>query len=293
MQNDKPLFVIITRNHNRYLLTCEFIESIEKISYKNKKIIIVDDGSTDDSGTRIKKEYKERVEVIFTKKYVEYCKGLNFGIRYAIQNFNPDFFFLINNDTKNFSENYFDVALNSFIENPKIGKFGSSVYDYEGGKRGGGNLMNKLGVDLVTPTEGYIIPRAVFEKIGIFDEALVRYFEDLDLIKRMHDNDYVTFADKSISFDHLGGGTTKNMPFVRNYYRVRNLLWFIKRYGKELTFRKRIILFKSYFGTHYYNFISPLKKLKLIMSIKVLASIIWGLLIGVFTSWKPKTNINE
>ena len=81
MQNEKPLFVIITRNHNRYLLTCEFIESIEKIYYENKKIIIVDDGSTDNSGARIKKKYKERVEVIFTNKYIEYCKGLNFGIR--------------------------------------------------------------------------------------------------------------------------------------------------------------------------------------------------------------------
>ena len=50
MKNEKPLFVIITRNHNRYLLTCEFIESIEKIYYENKKIIIVDDGSTDNSG---------------------------------------------------------------------------------------------------------------------------------------------------------------------------------------------------------------------------------------------------
>jgi len=293
MKNEKPLFVIITRNHNRYLLTRNFIESIEKINYKNKIIVIVDDGSTDDSGIRIKEEYKERVEVIFTKKYVEYCKGLNFGIRYAIQNFNPDFFFIVNNDTKNFSENYFDVALNSFIENPKIGKFGSAVYDYEGGKRGGGDLINKLGVDYVTPTEGYIIPRAVFEKIGLFDEALVRYFEDLDLIIRMYNNDYITYADKSIKFDHLGGGTTKNMPYVRNFYRVRNLIWFIKRHCKKFTFKNKLILFKGGMGNHYYNFIIPLKKLKLITSFKVLVSIILGLLMGVFASWKPKTNINE
>ena len=36
MKNSKPLFAVITRNHNRYNLTSEFIESIEKIAYKNK-----------------------------------------------------------------------------------------------------------------------------------------------------------------------------------------------------------------------------------------------------------------
>ena len=153
--------------------------------------------------------------------------------------------------------------------------------------------MHKLGVDLVTPTEGYVIPLSVFKKIGLFDESLVRYYEDLDLIKRMHDNGYITFADKAISFDHLGGGTTKNMPFVRNYYRVRNLLWFIKRYGKEFTLSKKFSFFKGYGGVHYYNFINPLKKFNFIMSLRVLASIILGLLVGAITNWKPKTNINE
>ena len=101
-KKNNPLFTIVTRNHNRYLLTKTFIEEVEKIQYDNKNIIVVDDGSTDGSGKKIKNEFKKRVKVIFLDKYVEYCIGLNAGIRFAIKNYNTDYFFIVNNDTRNF-----------------------------------------------------------------------------------------------------------------------------------------------------------------------------------------------
>jgi GT2 family glycosyltransferase len=274
-------------------MTKEFISSIQKIDYSNKRLIIVDDGSKDNSGIKLKQEFKHEIEVIFTNRYIEYCKAFNFGIRHAINTGDADYFFIINNDTKNFSSDYFKVANKAFENISNIGKFGSAVFDYEGKRRGGGDLMYKLGIELVTPTEGYIIPRKVFEEIGLFDEALTRYFEDLDFIKRLHDNGYITHSDTSISFDHLGGGTTKNKPYVRNFYRVRNLLWFIKRYGKSFSLKEKFNYFKSYGGTHYYNFIKPIKALKLITSLRVLFSIIFGLIMGIFTNWNPKTALNK
>lgn len=292
-QPNPPCYVIIARNHNRYEMTKEFICSIQRIDYSNKRIIIVDDGSKDDSGIKLKEEFKNDIDVIFTNRYIEYCKALNFGIRHAIKTGDADYFFIVNNDTKNFSPDYFNAANKAFGKIPNIGKFGSAVFDYEGKRRGGGDLMHKLGIELVTPTEGYIIPRKVFEEIGLFDESLTRYFEDLDFIKRLHDKGYITYSDTSISFDHLGGGTTKNKPYVRNFYRVRNLLWFIKRYGKSYSLKEKFNYFKSYGGTHYFNFINPLKELKLITSLRVLLSIILGLVLGILTNWKPNTEINK
>ena len=286
-----PLFTVVTRNHNRYNLTKTFIEEIENIDYPNKNILIIDDGSTDGSGERIQKEFKDRVRVIFSKKYVEYCKGLNIGIRYALENFSTDYFFIINNDTRNFSKNYFYKSLEYFNKYDNIGKFGSLVFDYDKKPRGGGALMHKLGVDLVTPTEGYIIPTKVFQKIGLFDESLVRYFEDLDLIIRMNRNNLITIADKTISFEHLGGGTTKHMPFVRNFYRVRNLIWFIKRHLKDEPFLKKLRYFKGYMRNHYLNLLDPLKKLHFFHAFKVLVSIILGVIMGIVKSWNPKIKI--
>ena len=151
--------------------------------------------------------------------------------------------------------------------------------------------MNKLGVDLVTPTEGYIIPSKIFKKIGIFDESLVRYFEDLDLIIRMKEYGFKTVADKSISFEHLGGGTTKNMPFVRNFYRVRNLIWFIRRYLKDEKLILKFIYFRGYMKNHYYNLINPLKKFQLLHATKVALSILLGIFLGLIVSWKPKIKL--
>jgi GT2 family glycosyltransferase len=286
-----PKYIVIARHHNTFTMTCQFIDEINKIDYENKEILIVDDGSTDKSGLMIKNKYSNDVTVIHSKEYLKYCKGFNYGIRYALNNSSADYFFIVNNDTRNFSKDYFTVANKNFKEYENIGKFGSVCYDYDGNVRSGGELMHKIGINLVTPTEGYIIPRKVFEKIGLFDESLVRYYEDLDLIKRMYDHNFITHCDTSISFEHLGGGTTKNKHFLRNYYKVRNLIWFLKRYGKNVSMPQKYKYLKAYGGTHVYNLIKCVKKLEFMNSIIILYSILLGLSIGFMTKWKPKTDI--
>ena len=64
-KKNNPLFTIVTRNHNRYLLTKTFIEEVEKIQYDNKNIIVVDDGSTDGSVKKLKMNLRKELKLYF------------------------------------------------------------------------------------------------------------------------------------------------------------------------------------------------------------------------------------
>ena len=111
------MFVIVTRNHNRYEMTLNFINEINKIQYLNKRIVVVDDGSNDNSGNQLLEYFEDQIDVIFLKKYVEYCIALNYGIKFAIKKYDVDYFFIVNNDTKNFSPNFFKKALDKYTGN--------------------------------------------------------------------------------------------------------------------------------------------------------------------------------
>jgi GT2 family glycosyltransferase len=281
--NKEPVLYIVMRNHNAFELTNTCLKSIYSCSYVNKKIIVVDDGSSDDSGIRLQEEYSELI-VLTSDKYIEYCRGLNMGIRYALKN-QADFIFVVNNDTDNFSSNYFEVLIDSFKNSPNIGLVGSLVYDYDGNKRSAGTPNTRLGVYVDTPTEGYMFSRKVLTTVGLLDEQLVRYFEDFDYLIRMRNLGFESYFERSVQFDHLGGGTSKKQVFTPNFYRVRNLLWFIKRYGKDKSLKWKLINFKGFMRKHIMLILANFRKGRVIKALAISIVVVLGLIAGLFTKW--------
>ena len=130
-----PKVAVVILNWNGYEDTIECLESLRQITYSNYSTIIVDNASSDTSLEKIRKYCKGEIEVksAFFKhslinkpvKIVEYTKeqckkiefnsaevvlikndknygfaeGNNIGIRYGLNNLNPDYFLLLNNDT--------------------------------------------------------------------------------------------------------------------------------------------------------------------------------------------------
>ena len=69
--------VIRTFNESKYINIC--LNTIEKQSYKNFEIIIIDSGSTDDTIAKIKSRKNIKYYVFKQKNYIP-GKALNFGI---------------------------------------------------------------------------------------------------------------------------------------------------------------------------------------------------------------------
>lgn len=169
----KPLVSIIILNWNGWEDTIECLESLYQIDYANYEVVLVDNGSEDDSIGKIK-EYcrgKLKVKSIFFQYYqnnkpikvFEYSKketetkkltiikndknygfaeGNNIGINHALNVLNPDYILLLNNDTV-VDKEFLNELVQSMEKNPKIGFAGPKTYYYNyNGKK---NVINFAG----------------------------------------------------------------------------------------------------------------------------------------------------
>ena len=287
--DETPLVYIVTANYNNFNATSEFINSLRKLTYPNYHIVVVDDYSTDGSVNKLAKAFPE-ITLIKNKKNLSMCKSFNNGFREALKN-GAEYIFLVGNDTSGFSPDYLEKIVETFEDDNNIGMVGSLCYDYEGGIRSEGIAKDRFGVAMDVPTEGHVIKREVFEKIGLLDEKLVIYYDDIDFITRLQEAGYETKSISSVSFAHLGGGSTSKIPFKRNYYRVRNGIWFMRRYCGGKPFNWKIIQFMIAMEPHIQQLVKSIIHLEFKKFVIIGFAIVLGLGAGFMIKWKPEVAI--
>ena len=198
MVSDKISIVILNWNGKNDTIPC--LESVTKIDYPNYDIIVVDNGSNDDSVKEIKSKFSE-VVVLETGKNLGYAGGNNYGMRYALNN-GADHILLLNNDTVVDPQLLNEFAIAS--ENVKDGGiFSAKIYYYSHPERiwyAGATWNNKI-LGFVHDGQGkidaedkynsikktdyasgcaFFIKREVLTKIGFFDERFFLIFEETD-----------------------------------------------------------------------------------------------------------------
>jgi GT2 family glycosyltransferase len=244
---------IIVLNWNGKEDTIECIKSLDEIEYENYKIVIVDNGSGDNSVSDIKNIFPD-INVIENNKNLGFAGGNNIGIDFAMAN-NADYILLLNNDTivdKNFLSELIDVG----ESDEKIGLLGPKTYFYSDPKRiwfAGGrvNWMKNSGshvgieeidhgqydkirqVDYLTGC-CLLIKRQVIEKVGKLSEDYFLYYEDTDLSLRAKNSEYECIYVPKSKIYHKVSRSTKPGSSSYIYYHTRNGLALSKRNGSFL-----------------------------------------------------------
>lgn len=109
-----PLVYIVILNWNGWSITLECLQSLDALDYPNYRVLVVDNGSTDDSVARLKLSRPD-LELIETGKNLGFTGGCNAGIENALGQ-DPDYILLFNNDAKakpDMLKHLLDVAINT------------------------------------------------------------------------------------------------------------------------------------------------------------------------------------
>lgn len=264
---EKIALVILNWNGKENTIDC--LKSISGLSSGNFNLetIVVDNNSTDNSVSEIKKEFP-KVEIIQNPQNFGFAKGNNTGIQKALDD-KADFIMLLNNDTileKNCLKNILEAAKN----NPQYSIFAPKIYFeknyefhksrykenekgkviwYAGGIIDWNNLYGQhRGVDEVDhgqydkdrETEfatgaAMFVKKEVFEKIGLLDEKYFLYYEDTDFCVRAKKSGFKILFTPNAVLWHKNAGSSASGSSLQDYYITRNRLIFGFKYGRIKT----------------------------------------------------------
>lgn len=134
-------FVVLHYNAINETIAC--VESIIKnIDTDNFKVVLVDNGSPNKTGIRLKQYFKlnKYVDIILNKKNLGFAKGNNIGINYARNILKANYICCLNNDTLLEQSDFFNTIQETYLAtgaaligpqvikaNGKVQKFASKI----------------------------------------------------------------------------------------------------------------------------------------------------------------------
>lgn len=243
---------ILVVNYNKYEDTIDCVASILKSETTEQyKIVVIDNASSNDSLERLQilKE-NGKVVLLTAEENKGYCAGNNIGIKYAFENFNPDFIWILNPDTlvekdtlqklHDFAAKKDDLGIlgNKLVYYPDTqylqGLGGSDIRIQKGGKFAPGKhfyhmypantvLPEVVSVDLIIGASMYI-PANVFKTIGFMDERFHLYGDETEFCCRAAKFGFRNYAISSATVYHKEGWRQAPQKQIAVYYTARNLL---------------------------------------------------------------------
>lgn len=223
--------VIPNLNGEAYLRAC--LDSLRRQSAGAFPVIVVDNGSTDGSVELLRKEYPEVTLRTLDQNY-GFCKAVNIGIRMA----DTPFVLLLNNDTR-CEASFVEELVKTMRREKRCFSCASKMVRMAapGQMDNGGDLYCALGWAFARgkgkPEGRYrkecrifsacagaaIYRRAVFDEIGLFDEAHFAYLEDVDVGYRARIAGYCNYYNPKAVVHHAGSATSGSMY---NTFKVRH-----------------------------------------------------------------------
>ena len=245
---DNLKITIVILNWNGYEDTSECIISLQKITYDNYQIVVVDNGSDVEDINRLKNNFPN-VKILRSDVNLGFTGGNNLGIKNSFEK-KIDFILLLNNDTI-VEPNFIQPLLDIFENNPNVGIVAPQINYFdepkkvwtEGGRiskiRGSGFAYSERYDDgkikddkEVTFVSGccMLIKKEIFEKVGVFDDNFFLYVEDADLCYRTTQAGYkIIVSHNSKIYHKVSSSTKENLSLLPLYYVTRNRLYFASK----------------------------------------------------------------
>lgn len=241
-------------------------ESLSLQTFRDFKVILVDNGSSDSSVDFTEKYYPDYTVIKLESNY-GFSKAVNIGIIHSLKEKDTEYIVLLNNDIE-ISNNFIEMGIKTFEEIKDAGFIAVKMLNFfERDKIDdtGDFIKSKGGSPVVRgrgekDTGQYDKPEYVFGacagaafyrkelflKEGMFDEDFFAYLEDVDLSFRFQLAGYKCYYNPKIICYHKRGETTKKFSGWETYYSEKNLVSLrLKNYPLEIYLKYSPLFFIS------------------------------------------------
>ena len=278
---DTKLYIIII-NWNGYVDTEECLVSLIEHVKLPIQIVVVDNGSRNDEGQRLKDEFPN-IHLISNESNIGFCGGNNAGIKYSLKQKDCSHIMLLNNDTV-VRDNFIDSLLAYARSHPmsavspvvllaRTGNIQST-----GGKMVYGATINsnagrtiKQITDLIIKPDFLVgtcilTSRETYELVGLLDERFFAYMEDVDWSwrARQHGIELSVVTSSRVLHKHSMSTATN---YKKAYYLARNRFLLMTKYYSGVGCWRRIL-----FG----QFTQLINDIRIYRSIAFIQSVVEG-----------------
>lgn len=271
------MIAIVIPVHNRVHLTLQCLTSLARQTYREFRILLIDDGSTDGTNEVVKRHFPE-LEVLHGDGNLWWTKATNFGISHVLQELGDgDYILTLNNDLV-VPNDYLEKMISCAARHPQA-ILGSLSVDKKDKNRilwAGSTELPMLRQSILSgiwqvnelPGRGMLIPVSVFTEVGLFDDKdFPQYAADYDFSLRAKKQGYSLFlcCDTEVMSENFGGMQVNTwreffraLADIHSRYCLRVKWKFIRRHKRYWPLQIIVDLLRTSGGTALY--LSGLKK---------------------------------
>ncbi len=249
-----PLISIIIPNKDQVESLDKCLESIEKSSYKNYEIIIVENNSTEDATfAYYKKIESDTIRIVYWPDEFNYSAINNFGVKHA----RGDYLLLLNNDVEVITTDWLE-ELTANCQRKDVGIVGARLYypddtiQHAGIVIGIGGVAGALFVGMPRMFTGYLhkaaiqqdlsavtaacmmVKRSVYEELGGLEEELKVAFNDVDFCLRARGKGYLVVYDPNVELYHFESKSRGTEDSKEKIRRFQNEIEYMRSHWLEL-----------------------------------------------------------
>lgn len=221
----EPKVSVIIPNKDESMTLKKCVDSIlEKTTYRNYEIIIVENNSTEKKTFAYYKKLKEEhdnVKVVFYEGDFNYSKINNYGVKYAA----GEYYILLNNDTEVITRNWMEQML-GYCQRADVGMVGAKLLypdqtvQHCGVTIGIGGFAGHILTQAARDNNGYfgwlqtiravsavtaaclMIKKSAYEAVGGLDEDFKVALNDVDLCMKVRDKGLLIIINPGVELYH-------------------------------------------------------------------------------------------
>jgi GT2 family glycosyltransferase len=241
-----PKVSIIILNWNGKKWLAQFLPSVAATTYLNHEIILVDNGSTDDSIAFTKSNFPQVRIIALDKNY-----GFTVGNNLALPHIDTPYYVLLNSDVE-VSPNWLEPLVEKMESDekiaaiqPKIRMFAQKTHFEYAGAAGGyldkfaypfcrGRVFDTLEEDKGQYEDAReifwatgaccMVRKKVSDEIGLFEPSFFAHMEEIDFCWRAKNRGYTVFCEPKSVVYHVGGGTLPQGNPRKTFLNIHNSL---------------------------------------------------------------------